>query len=330
MGTDPRLLRDQCARTLTRTDFAGLGTREEGKVRDNYVSGDRRTIVVTDRITLLRRRGRHAAVQGPGAEPARGVLVREDARDRAEPPDLGARPVRLGGARVHAAAGRVRDARLPHRLDEDLDPDRLRARRAPLLRARAARGLRAHEPLPAPLLTPTTKAPKGEHDELVSREEIIASGTLPAETYDAAERLCQALFAEGQRWAASRGLILVDTKYEIAQRADGTLVVIDEIHTPDSSRYWYRDRYERALAEGRTPEALDKEYVRRWLGEKGYKGDGPPPELPVDVRCEASRRYIEAFEQITGRDFEPDTEDPRRRIARNLGIALASSILRIA
>jgi len=157
--------------------------------------------------------------------------------------------------------------------------------------------------------------------KLVSRDEIIASGTLSAETYDAAERLCQTLFAEGQRWAASRGLVLVDTKYEIAQRADGALVVVDEIHTPDSSRYWYRDRYERALTEGRTPEALDKEYVRRWLGEKGYKGDGPPPELPVDVRCEASRRYIEAFEQITGRDFEPDTEDPRRRIARNLGIA---------
>ena len=98
-------------------------------------------------------------------------------------------------------------------------------------------------------------------------------------------------------------------------------MVVDEIHTPDSSRYWYRDRYERALSEGRAPEALDKEYVRRWLGEQGYKGDGPPPELPIDVRCEASRRYIEAFEQITARDFEPDTEDPQRRIARNLGLA---------
>jgi phosphoribosylaminoimidazole-succinocarboxamide synthase len=95
---------------------------------------------------------------------------------------------------------------------------------------------------------------------------------------------------------------------------------VDEIHTPDSSRYWYRDRYERAIAEGRTPEALDKEYVRRWLGEQGYRGDGPPPQLPIDVRCEASRRYIEAFEQITGREFAPDTEEPKARIARNLGI----------
>jgi phosphoribosylaminoimidazole-succinocarboxamide synthase len=182
-------------------------------------------------------------------------------------------------------------------------------------------GLRAHEPLPVPLLTPTTKAPRGEHDELTSREEIIAGGTLSEEIFDAAARLAHQLFAEGQRWATSRGLILVDTKYEIAQDADGRLVVIDEIHTPDSSRYWYRDRYERALAEGRTPEALDKEYVRRWLGEKGYRGDGPPPELPIDVRCEAARRYIEAYEQITGRDFEPDTEDPLKRIPRNLGIA---------
>ena len=96
--------------------------------------------------------------------------------------------------------------------------------------------------------------------------------------------------------------------------------MIDEIHTPDSSRYWYRDSYERARSGGREPEALDKEYVRRWLGEQGYKGDGKPPELSLDVRCEAARRYIEAYEQLTGRDFEPDVEPPEPRIRRNLGL----------
>jgi phosphoribosylaminoimidazole-succinocarboxamide synthase len=181
-------------------------------------------------------------------------------------------------------------------------------------------GLAQHEPLPAPLLTPTTKAPRGQHDELISRAEILRRGLVSEAVFDRAAGLCAALFAEGQRWAASRGLILVDTKYELAFGADGGLVVIDEIHTPDSSRYWYRDRYERAMSEGRTPEALDKEYVRRWLGEQGYRGEGAIPEIPLDVRCEAARRYIEAFEQIAGRDFEPDTRDPLPRIRRNLGI----------
>ena len=181
-------------------------------------------------------------------------------------------------------------------------------------------GLRKHQPLPEPLLTPTTKAEKGQHDELISREEAIQQGLISEEHYDAAAALCQKLFAEGQRWAEGRGLILVDTKYEIGLDAAGELVVIDEIHTPDSSRYWYRDRYERAISEGRDPEALDKEYVRRWLVEQGWRGEGTPPELPLDVRCEAARRYIEAFEQVTGCDFEPDTEEPLARIRRNLGL----------
>jgi phosphoribosylaminoimidazole-succinocarboxamide synthase len=181
-------------------------------------------------------------------------------------------------------------------------------------------GLRKHEPLPEPLLTPTTKAAKGSHDELASRDELVARGAISAERYDAAARLCRALFDAGRRWAESRGLILVDTKYELGLDERGGLVVIDEIHTPDSSRYWYRDGYERALSEGRDPEALDKEYVRRWLGDRGYRGDGAPPEIPLDVRCEAARRYIEAFEQISGRAFEANVEPPLSRIRRNLGV----------
>jgi phosphoribosylaminoimidazole-succinocarboxamide synthase len=116
-------------------------------------------------------------------------------------------------------------------------------------------------------------------------------------------------------------MILADTKYEIGLDPDGKIVIIDEIHTPDSSRYWYRDAYERAMSEGRDPQALDKEYVRRWLGDHGYRGEGPIPEIPVDVRCEAARRYIEAYEQITGRAFEPNLEPPRPRIRKNLGLS---------
>ena len=185
---------------------------------------------------------------------------------------------------------------------------------------RLPEGLRKHEALPKPILTPTTKAPQGQHDALTSRDELVASGALTRERWDEAERMTTALFEAGQRHAASRGLILVDTKYELGLDAAGKLVVIDEIHTPDSSRYWYRERYERALAQGGDPEALDKEYVRRWLQEQGYRGEGAPPEIPVDVRCEAARRYIEAFEQISGRAFEPDTRPPLERIRAALGL----------
>ena len=120
--------------------------------------------------------------------------------------------------------------------------------------------------------------------------------------------------------AAKQGLIFVDTKYEIG-RLNGELVVSDEVNTPDSSRYWYRDRYQRALSEGRTPEALDKEYVRRWLAEENdYLGDGDPPALTGEVCCETARRYIEAYERITGTDFVPNLEPAEARIRRNLGL----------
>ena len=113
-------------------------------------------------------------------------------------------------------------------------------------------------------------------------------------------------------------MILVDTKYELGLGADGEIVVIDEIHTPDSSRYWYADGYAEAFAHGEDPKSLDKEYVRRWLVEQGYRGEGSPPTLPDSVRCEAARRYIETFECITGREFVPATDEPLARIRRNL------------
>jgi phosphoribosylaminoimidazole-succinocarboxamide synthase len=181
-------------------------------------------------------------------------------------------------------------------------------------------GMRKHERLPKPLLTPTTKAEHGAHDELTSRDEIVRRGVVLADLYDSAEALVLRLFAEGQQWAEKQGLILVDTKYELGLDAKGELCVIDEIHTPDSSRYWYLDAYDAAMAQGSDPKAMDKEYVRRWLAERGYKGDGAPPPLPDDVRCEAARRYVETYERITGRGFEPDTEPPQERIRRNLGL----------
>jgi phosphoribosylaminoimidazole-succinocarboxamide synthase len=184
-------------------------------------------------------------------------------------------------------------------------------------------GMSKHEPLKAPLLTPTTKAQLGDHDKPASREELIASGAITAELFDEAARITAELFEVGTSFAASRGLILVDTKYELGLDANDKLMVIDEIHTPDSSRYWFKDAYEKALSEGGNPKAIDKEYVRLWLGEQGYKGEGSPPELPDEVRIEAALRYIQAFETISGQTFEPSTEDPIARLERNLGVKSA-------
>ncbi len=181
-------------------------------------------------------------------------------------------------------------------------------------------GMKKNEPLPAPILTPTTKAPKGEHDVSASREELLGWGSITADRFDAAAAIAARLFEHGRRVAASRGLILVDTKYEMGIDRDGTIVVIDEIHTPDSSRYWFADDYEARLSRGEEPRSLDKEFVRRWFVEDArYSGDGPTPAMPDDVRVEAARRYIRNYELVTGKTFVPDTREPVARIGAALG-----------
>jgi phosphoribosylaminoimidazole-succinocarboxamide synthase len=182
-------------------------------------------------------------------------------------------------------------------------------------------GLRKNQRLPGgPILTPSTKAAKGGHDISVSRAELLATDTITADEFDRAAAIAAALFEFGQREAASRGLILADTKYELGVAPDGTIVVIDEIHTPDSSRYWHAVDYEQRLVAGEEPRSLDKEYVRRWLSsEAKWEGDGPPPTMPAEVRVEAARRYIASYELVTGREFVPDTAEPVARIAAALG-----------
>jgi phosphoribosylaminoimidazole-succinocarboxamide synthase len=187
-------------------------------------------------------------------------------------------------------------------------------------------GMKKNQRLPVPILTPSTKAQKGDHDVSVSRDELLAMGRIDPAVFDRAAQIAAALFAEGQRHAAAHGLILADTKYEMGIAQDGPnkgeITVIDEIHTPDSSRYWYADDYEQRLERGDEPRSLDKEFVRRWLaGEAHWSGDGPPPVMPDEIRIEAARRYIASFEQVTGTTFVPDTRDPLPRIAAALGAA---------
>lgn len=299
---------------LLPAEFDALGTRYSGKVRENFTRKGMRTIVTTDRVSAFDR--------VLGTIPFKGQVLNQLA-------------VYWFGKTV---------ALFPNHLREVCDPQVMRVvecepipmeivvrsyltgvSSTSIWRAyeRGDRvfcghalpdGLRKHERLPANIVTPSTKAPKGEHDQSVSRDELFARGIIEPEEFDRLEAQALELFAFGQRLAAERGLILADTKYELGRTTDGLVVLIDEIHTPDSSRYWYAEGYERAMAAGEDPRSLDKEYVRRWLVAQGFSGDGTPPVLPDEVRIEAARRYIEAYEQLTGKPFEPDLRKPVKRL----------------
>ncbi len=187
-------------------------------------------------------------------------------------------------------------------------------------------GLRENERLPHPILTPTTKADAG-HDENISRDEIIAQGIVAKDVYEQVEKYALALFERGSEIAAKRGLILVDTKYEFGLR-DGKVILIDEIHTPDSSRYFYADGYEERLAKGEEQRQLSKEFVRQWLISNGFMGKPGQtvPEMTQEYCIEVSQRYIELYEHITGMTFHPgsDAEPLQERIFNNVAACLAS------
>lgn len=312
------LIEAQLGKTLEKTDFPTLGTKYEGKVRDCYTKNDLRTIVVTDRIS--------AFDVVLGTIPFKGQVLNQIAAYWFD-------------VTKHLASNHVVD--LP-------DPTVMVATECQIIPvefvmrayltgvtstsiwshySKGVRrfcghdlpdGMRKNQKLDRPILTPSTKAAKGGHDESVSRDEILGLGVLSASEFDRAAEMCARVFAFGQSLTAQRGLILVDTKYEIGRRADGSLCFVDEIHTPDSSRYWYADDYSARFDQGEEPRGLDKEYVRRMLVAQGYQGDGTPPPLSNELRCEAARRYMALYELITGREFIPNFEEPATRIRRNL------------
>jgi phosphoribosylaminoimidazole-succinocarboxamide synthase len=173
-------------------------------------------------------------------------------------------------------------------------------------------GLRKNDPLPQPIITPTTKAADGGHDQRLTREAILDGGLIAPELWAEIEAAALGLFARGQAVAHDAGLVLVDTKYEFGL-IDGRLALIDEIHTPDSSRYWTAE----SLGEG-DPEHLDKEYLRQWYAAQGYRGDGEPPAMPPDFAATVAARYIAAYERLTGRVFKPAPGPAAPRIAAAL------------
>jgi phosphoribosylaminoimidazole-succinocarboxamide synthase len=308
---------------LEQTHFDELGQRYEGKVRDNYsTSKGERYIIVTDRISAFDRI--------LGTLPLKGQLLNhcaafwfEKTKDIAQnhllsvpdpnvmlvreckplPVEMVVRSYLTGTTSTSIWVHYQRGERTfcGHKL-----PD----------------GMRKHQRLVKPILTPSTKAFDGGHDVSASRDEIIAMTKMNPAEFDGAAEMAMALFKRGQQVCAERGLILVDTKYEFGRTPEGDIVVIDEIHTPDSSRFWFADSYGQRFDAGQDPESFDKEYVRRWLVSRGFKGDGPIPSLPDEVRVEATNRYLESVERITGAPFKPHVgPDPIARIRRNLGLA---------
>lgn len=186
-------------------------------------------------------------------------------------------------------------------------------------------GMKENDAFPEPIITPATKAEEG-HDEDISREEIIERGIVVESDYLQLEDYTRRLFARGTDMARERGLILVDTKYEFGKLEDGTIVLIDEIHTPDSSRYFYAEGYEERQARGEKQKQLSKEFVRQWLIAGGFQGkEGQVvPEMTDEYVASVSERYIELYEQITGERFEKaDTENVSERVERNIREFLA-------
>lgn len=295
-------IRLELGNVLDKTDF-NVGKRISGKVRDSYLlSGGRRALVTTDRVSAFDRI--------LGTIPFKGQVLNQiaafwfDATKDIVPnhvisvPDPNVMVVKECGqlplefivrgyiTGVTETSAWTNYAKGARNICGNILPD----------------GLRKDQKLDRPILTPTTK--HEVHDRNISRDEAVAEGLITPELFDEAADVCFRMFEAGTKEAAKRGLILVDTKYELGM-LDGKLVVSDEIHTPDSSRYWYADTYEELFAKGEPQRKLDKEYVREWLAARGFRGEGEPPALPDEVRIEAAMRYITAYELVTGRDFQP-------------------------
>jgi len=314
---DSTVLEQQLERTIDETHLEDLGRRYHGKVRDTYRVNGKLILITTDRISafdhILRQtipfKGQvlnnvaayffeHTRDIAPNhllAVPDPNVTVA--VRCEPVPIEFVVRGYVAGHAWREYSSGRrhVSGVKLPEDLKES-------------------------SKLPTPILTPASKAEEG-HDEDISREEVIARGLLDEDTFDHLETLSLRLFDRGTEMALERGLILVDTKYEFGRRPDGTYIVIDEVHTPDSSRYYYAAGYGERLRTGTPQKQLSKEFVREWLMDHGFRGaeDEKLPDLSDEFRIEVARRYIELYEHVTGRSFEPDTHPaPEQRIRETL------------
>ena len=320
---DIEALRALAGQVLADATIAELPNHYRGKVRDNYDLADgSRVIIATDRISAFDRI--------LATIPFKGEVLTQTARYWFEQTsDICPNHV-IAYPDPNVVVGRRLDI-LPV---EIVVRDYLagttatsvltlyQAGQREMYGVRLPDGLKANQRLPRPIITPTSKAFDGGHDEPLTPEAILAQGLLTESQWRTLSDYAFALFARGQQRAAERGLILVDTKYEFGTAPDGSIVLADEIHTPDSSRYWRAESYAERFARGDKPESFDKDFVRNWVVARCDPYKDPIPEIPADVILATAAVYIEAFETITGQRFTPKPVDGPvlDRIRRNLGI----------
>lgn len=307
--------------TLTKTNynFPGQKSVYKGKVRDVYsLENDRLVMVVTDRLSAF-------DVVMPKGIPYKGQILNQ----------LATKMMKATEDLVPNWLTATPDPNVA--IGENCEPFKVEMVIRGYLAGHAAReykngkrklcgitmpdGMKENESFGAPIITPTTKAANGAHDEDISREEILRKGLVSEEDFNDLEYYTKQLFLRGSEMAKDNGLILVDTKYEFGKTKEGKIVLIDEIHTPDSSRYFYAENYLQRLAENKPQKQLSKEFVREWLMERGFQGkEGQPiPEMSDEYIESVSERYIELYEQITGDKFiKADISNIEERIGENV------------
>ena len=306
-------IKEQLNNTLSEIDLPNFGQKYRGKVRDNFHFEDQIYMVTSDRVSAFD----HVL----GTIPFKGQILTEIANFWFD---------------------KTKDI-VPNHIISTPDPQVLVVKKAKTLPIEIivrgyitgslwrdycdGKGNQYGFPMPenlkkdqkfkAPIITPTTKEDYGLHDQPISKEEIISSNLVDKEIYELAEKYALQLFSAGQSWADKQGLILVDTKYEFGIY-NNELIVIDEIHTPDSSRYWVKEGYEELFQKGESQKMLDKENIRQWLIEHNFSGEGTPPELSDEIRVKLSEQYMILYKKLTGEDFKENSGDVKSRIISNL------------
>jgi len=311
-------LRDALDQPLTKTDLGFLGPKTSGKVRDIYTRANELVLITTDRLSAFDRI--------LGAVPYKGQVLNqlaafwfEQTRDIVanhliSTPDPNVtvarrcRPLPVEVV-VRGYISGVTSTALWYRYSQG---------ERTIYGIDFPEGLQKNDALPMPIITPTTKGSAGGHDERITSTEVVEMGLVEAGLW---QQICDAaiaVFQRGQAIAAQGGLILVDTKYEFGLDDEGELVLIDEVHTPDSSRFWIAESYASRHAAGEEPENFDKEFIRLYYAAQGYRGEGDPFPMPAELALQAAQRYIRTYELLTGATFEPGELPADTRMARNL------------
>ncbi|OGK13564.1 phosphoribosylaminoimidazolesuccinocarboxamide synthase [Candidatus Roizmanbacteria bacterium RIFCSPLOWO2_01_FULL_38_12] len=305
---------------LKSIDIPGLGKKKQGKVRDIYFKGDKRILITTDRQSAFDVILGHIPFKGAVLNmlsefwfkktkkivpnhmisvPDTNVMITQNCKPTAV--EMIVRGYMTGVTKTSIWYSYEKGERTIYGI-------------------KFPEGLKKNQKLPRPILTPTThpEVGSGLHDERLTREQIIENKIIDEKSYKQMEKTALTLFDFGSKWCKKHGLILVDTKYEFGIY-NGKLMLIDEIHTPDSSRFWIADTYEERFQKGEEPENFDKEFLRlRYANELGYRGDGTPPKMPEDLIIDLAKRYIRVYEKISGETFKMFEYPIKERIIRNL------------